>query len=48
MRVFVAGATGKTGRQIVKQLIQQDFSVIALVRDHKKAKAILPDSYVSG
>ncbi len=42
MKVFVAGATGKTGRQIVKQLIQQDFSVIALVRDHKKAKAILP------
>lgn len=42
MKVFVAGATGKTGRQIVKQLIQQDFSVVALVRDQEKAKAILP------
>ncbi len=42
MRVLVAGATGKTGRQIVRQLIDKGFPVIALVRDQAKAKAILP------
>ncbi len=42
MRVLVAGATGKTGRHVVKQLIDQGVSVKALVRDQEKAKAILP------
>ncbi len=42
MQVLVAGATGKTGRQIVRQLIDKGFPVIALVRDQAKAKAILP------
>ncbi len=42
MRVLVAGATGKTGRHVVKQLIDQDVSVTALVRDQEKAEAILP------
>lgn len=44
MEVFVAGATGKTGRQIVRQLIDKNVSVIALVRDQEQAKAILPAS----
>ena len=42
MRVLVAGATGKTGRHVVKQLIDQGVSVTALVRDQEKAEAILP------
>lgn len=33
MKIFVAGATGKTGRQIVRQLITQGSSVEALVKD---------------
>ena len=42
MGVLVAGATGKTGRHVVKQLIDQGVSVTALVRDQEKAQAILP------
>ena len=42
MRVFVAGATGKTGRHIVRQLIAKNIPVKALVRDIEKAKAVLP------
>ena len=44
MGIFVAGATGQTGRQIVKQLVERNISVKALVRDLDKAKSILPDS----
>lgn len=44
MGVFVAGATGKTGRQIVRQLSEQDVAVTALVRDLKKAQTILPET----
>ncbi|MEM8672906.1 MAG: SDR family oxidoreductase [Cyanobacteria bacterium P01_G01_bin.67] len=44
MRGFVAGATGKTGRLIVQQLIDQGISVTALVRDLEKAKAVLPET----
>ena len=43
MRVFVAGATGKTGRHIVRQLIDNDVPVTALVRDLERGKAILPE-----
>lgn len=42
MQIFVAGATGKTGRHIVRQLIDNDVPVKALVRDLDRAKTILP------
>ncbi|MEN9519558.1 MAG: hypothetical protein RLZZ381_2146 [Cyanobacteriota bacterium] len=44
MRVFVAGATGKTGKYIVRQLIDRDVSVTALVRNLERARTILPDT----
>jgi uncharacterized protein YbjT (DUF2867 family) len=44
MRVFVAGATGKTGKHIVRQLINNDVSVTALVRNLERARTILPDT----
>ena len=42
MKALVAGATGQTGRNIVKQLIQKDIPVKALVRNLEQAKEILP------
>ena len=42
MRAFVAGATGKTGRHIVRQLIDRDVPVTALVRELERGKSILP------
>ncbi len=42
MKAFVAGATGETGRRIVKELVQRGIPVQALVRDLEKAKQILP------
>lgn len=42
MKALVAGATGQTGQNIVKQLVQKDISVKALVRDLEKAREILP------
>ena len=42
MGVFVAGATGKTGRHIVRQLIENGVPVTALVRDRDRAQSILP------
>jgi uncharacterized protein YbjT (DUF2867 family) len=42
MKAFVAGATGGTGRQIVKQLVARGIPVRALVRDLEKAKQLLP------
>ncbi|MGL5833885.1 MAG: SDR family oxidoreductase [Waterburya sp.] len=47
MKIFVAGATGKTGKHIVRQLIdqiEQDFTVTALVRDRSRGTTILPDN----
>ncbi len=44
MKILVAGATGQTGRHIVRQLVEKNISVKALVRDLEKAKTILPDS----
>jgi uncharacterized protein YbjT (DUF2867 family) len=43
MKVFVAGATGETGRRIVQELIARNIPVRALVRDEAQAKAILPN-----
>ena len=42
MGIFVAGATGQTGRHIVRQLIEQNVPVKALVRNVEKAQTILP------
>ena len=42
MEVFVAGATGKTGRHIVRQLVENGVPVTALVRDSDRARTILP------
>jgi uncharacterized protein YbjT (DUF2867 family) len=42
MKAFVAGATGKTGSQIVRLLVERDIPVRALVRNLEKAKDVLP------
>lgn len=42
MKALVAGATGKTGYRIVKELVAQGIPVKALVRDEAKAKELLP------
>ena len=44
MKALVAGATGQTGRNIVKQLVQKDIPVRALVRNLEQAKEILPST----
>ncbi|XP_073037580.1 uncharacterized protein At2g34460, chloroplastic-like isoform X2 [Primulina eburnea] len=41
-KIFVAGATGSTGKRIVEQLLAKGFSVKAGVRDVEKAKSTLP------
>lgn len=43
MKVLVAGATGETGRRIVKELVKQDISVRAMVRSLEKGKEFLPE-----
>jgi uncharacterized protein YbjT (DUF2867 family) len=40
--VLVAGATGRTGRRVVEQLVAKNYRVRALVRDAAKAKADFP------
>jgi uncharacterized protein YbjT (DUF2867 family) len=42
MKVFVAGATGETGRRIVQELVKRNLAVKALVRDLEKGKKLLP------
>lgn len=42
MKAFVAGATGETGRRIVKQLVDRGIPVRALVRNLETARSILP------
>jgi len=48
--VLVAGATGRTGRRVVAQLLQRGYSVRAFVRDADSARARLGDDpqYVVG
>ena len=41
MKVLVAGSTGKTGFQVVKQLLQNDFQVKALTRSTDRLQEIL-------
>lgn len=42
MPVLVVGATGQTGKHIVRELVAKNIPVRALVRDLEKAKQILP------
>lgn len=42
MKAFVAGASGETGRRIVKELVRRGIAVRALVRDVDKARQVLP------
>lgn len=42
MQIFVAGATGQTGRHVVRQLIEKKFLVKALVRNIEQARTVLP------
>lgn len=42
MKAFVAGATGETGRRIVRELVKREIPVRALVRNLETGKAILP------
>lgn len=44
MRILVAGATGQTGRHIVRQLVEKNVPVKALVRDIEQARTILPST----
>lgn len=44
MKAIVAGATGKTGQEIVKVLVERDIPVRALVRDRQKAVELLPSN----
>ncbi|KZV51051.1 hypothetical protein F511_01843 [Dorcoceras hygrometricum] len=41
-KIFVAGATGSTGKRIVEQLLAKGFAVKAGVRDVEKAKSAFP------
>lgn len=40
-KIFVAGATGNTGKRVVEQLLAKGFAVKAAVRDLDKAKTLL-------
>lgn len=40
--VVVAGATGRTGKEVVAELVKRDYRVRALVRDAAKAQGRLP------
>jgi uncharacterized protein YbjT (DUF2867 family) len=42
--VLVAGATGRTGQEVVKQLLAQNYRVRALVRDRAKAAELFASS----
>jgi uncharacterized protein YbjT (DUF2867 family) len=42
MKAFVAGATGRTGRRVVDELVQHNIPVRAMVRNLETAKATLP------
>ena len=43
-KVFVAGATGSTGRKIVQKLLEKGIKVKAGVRNFEKAKSIFSES----
>ena len=43
MKILVVGATGGVGKRVVKRLLEQNYDVIALVRDAARGKKILGD-----
>ena len=43
MKILVVGATGGVGKRVVKNLLAQNYDVIALVRDAERGKQILGD-----
>jgi uncharacterized protein YbjT (DUF2867 family) len=43
MKVLVAGATGATGKLVVKTLVEQQIPVRAMVRDLAKSQELLPE-----
>ena len=43
MKILVVGATGGVGKRVVKELLAQNYDVIALVRDAERGKQILGD-----
>ncbi|MDJ0904294.1 MAG: CIA30 family protein [Xenococcus sp. MO_188.B8] len=43
MKILVVGATGGVGKRVVKRLLEQNYEVIALVRDAARGKQILGD-----
>jgi uncharacterized protein YbjT (DUF2867 family) len=42
MKVLVAGATGRTGKHIITELVKENIAVKALVRNREKGQEILP------
>jgi uncharacterized protein YbjT (DUF2867 family) len=42
MKALVVGATGQTGQRIVKELVERNISVRAMVRDLAKGQQLLP------
>jgi uncharacterized protein YbjT (DUF2867 family) len=44
MKALVVGATGETGRRIVRVLVAKGIPVRVLVRDRQQAQAILPNT----
>lgn len=44
MKALVVGATGETGRRIVRVLVARGIAVKVLVRDRQKAQAMLPST----
>lgn len=42
--VLVAGATGRTGQEVIKQLLSEKYRVRALVRDEAKARELFGDT----
>lgn len=43
-KVAVAGATGRTGELVVKELLRREVAVVAMVRSLEKAKEIFPET----
>jgi len=43
MKVCVFGATGRTGRRVVAELVRREIEVRAVVRDRDRASGIVPD-----
>lgn len=46
LRILIIGATGRTGRELVRQALEQGYQVTALVRKPKKMKLEHPNLHV--